>query len=762
MKRKCQVAIFQSLIISLTILLLAASIAASAVPTQQEKKPPVSTILIKTLEDKGVDAAIAKYHEIKQTEADKYDFGPTQLMFVARYLMRNKNYTDAIRILEVDVEVFPENDLVIAYLGYSNLLHALSTEGGDTSRAEELYQKALTLNPDSSIAKNGMRLIYVVNNYTKKAFYIPMRDGIKLYTQAYFPNDTSKTYPILINRRPYGIHRYGEGKDTYRGVPGPSDLLTHEGYIFVEQDVRGTYMSEGEFEHVRPIKTVKSGPTDFDETTDTYDTIDWLLHNIPNNNGKVGVWGTSYMGYYSVIALIDSHPALAASAPGAPVADWFLGDDPHRNGAFYYLEGLSFFNTEGYNRPKPTQEIFPGFIQQPIDDVYEFLLEVGPVSNIDARYFKGQNLFWSQIMEHGTYDDFWRERSTLPHLHGIKGPVLNIGGWFDAEDFFGTLNTYKFIEKNNPGIVNTLVIGPWYHGGWSDEQGEWLGDVKLNAGSAAAYFREKVELPFFNHCLKGAADPNLPEALVFETGTNVWREYDQWPPKQSTVENLYLRADGKISFAPPSESADNSYDEYVSDPADPVPFMGETVSEWTYEWTHADQRFAAARPDVLVYQTDVLENDVTIAGPMTAELFVSTSGTDSDWIVKLIDVYPDDAPDDSPNEGVKMGGYQMLVRGDIMRGKFRNSFEKPQPFVPGEITRVAFEMLDINHTFRKGHRIMVQVQSTWFPLYDRNPQQFLDIYTAKPEDFIKATQRIYRSKDHPSHIVVNVVPTGIH
>ena len=757
MRNETQVVTAKSLIFSTVIFVLAATAAAAAV-LPQEEKPPVSTILIQTLEDEGVEAALAKYHELKETSGDDYDFGPRQLMVVARGLIIKERYADAARFLELDAELFPEDDFVVAYFGYASLLEALSAEDGDTTRAEGSLQKALEINPDSGLAKYCIRIIDVVRNYTKKAFYVPMRDGVKLYTQAYFPKDTSKIYPTLLHRRPYGIHRYGEGKDTYRSIPGPSELFTAEGYIFVEQDVRGTYMSEGEFEHVRPIKTVKSRPNDVDETTDTYDTIDWLLHNIPNNNGNVGIWGTSYMGYYSVIALIDSHPALAASAPAATAADWFLGDDPHRNGALYYLHAVNFFNTEGYHRPEPTQELFEGFIQEPFNDVYKFFLDVGPVSNIDARYFKGQNLLWSQIAEHGTYDDFWRERSTLPHLHGIKGPVLNIGGWFDAEDLFGTFKTYKYIEKNNPGIINTLVIGPWYHGGWSAEGGEWLGDVKLNWGSAAAYFREKVELPFFEHYLKGAADPNLPEALVFETGTNIWREYDHWPPKQSKVENLYLQADGKLSFSSPSESGESAYDEYVSDPADPVPFIGKTVDEWTYEWTHADQRFATERPDVLVYRTDPLEDDVTIAGPMTAELFVSTTGTDSDWIVKLIDVYPDDAPDDSPNEGVEMGGYQMLVRGDIMRGKFRNSFEKPEPFVPGEISEVAFEMLDINHTFRKGHRIMVQVQSTWFPLYDRNPQRFVDIYTATAEDFQTATQRVYCSKEHPSRVVINLVP----
>ena len=756
MRNPTQVIIARSFALSVAFVVLAASAAGSSVLTQEEK-PPVWRVLVETLDGEGVEAAIAKYRELRETSGDDYDFGPYQLMYVARHLIRQKEYADAAKFMEIDVEQFPDVEVVNAYLGYAYLLDALSTEDGDTSRAEEQLRRALEIDSDSGLAKSCMRIIDVVGNYTKKAFYIPMRDGVKLYTQAYLPKDTGKTYPILLHRRPYGIHRYGEGRDTYRSMPGPSELFTHAGYIFVEQDVRGRYKSEGEFQHVAPIK-VDKGPTDADETTDTYDTIDWLLKNIPGNTGKVGIWGTSYMGYYSVIALIDAHPALAVSAPGAPIADWFLGDDPRRNGALYYLHTVNFFNTEGVVRAEPTEERFEGLIQERIDDFYRVLLDVGPVSNIDANYFKGRNLFWSQIMEHNTYDDFWRERSTLPHLHDIDGPVLTIGGWFDAEDLFGTFKTYKYIEKNNPGIVNTLVVGPWYHGSWSEEGGEWLGDVKLNSGSAAAYFRERVEFPLFEHYLKGTADPNLPEALVFETGSNVWREYDRWPPKEAKVENLYLRADGKLAFSSPAESGGNSYDEYVSDPADPVPFIGKTVDEWIYEWAHADQRFAAERADVLVYRTDPLEEDVTIAGPMTAELFVSTTGTDSDWIVKLIDVYPDDAPDDSPNEDVKMGGYQMLVRGDIMRGKFRNSFEKPEPFVPGEITEVAFEMLDINHTFRKGHRIMVQVQSSWFPLYDRNPQKFVNICTAKAEDFQAATQRIYRSKEHPSRIVVNVVP----
>jgi putative CocE/NonD family hydrolase len=362
-------------------------------------------------------------------------------------------------------------------------------------------------------------------------------------------------------------------------------------------------------------------------------------------------------------------------------------------------------------------------------------------------------------MKHGTYDDFWKPRNIRQHLHDIKPEVMTVGGWFDAENLFGALEVYKHLQKNSPKTGNRIVMGPWVHGGWSGGSGDSLGDVRFNA-KTGDFYREQIELPFFEYHLKGKGEMKHPQAWMFETGTNVWRKYDTWPPKTAKAKSLYFQAGGKLGFAPPGDSkSEDGNDEYISDPAKPVPFIVRTDIGMAQEYMTADQRFAGRRPDVLVYQTPMLEEDVTVAGAIDVELFVSTTGTDSDWIVKLIDVYPDDYPDPNPNPTrVRMGGYQQLVRGDVMRGKFRNSFEKPEPFEPGKPTRVRFAVPDINHTFRPGHKIMIQVQSSWFPLVDRNPQTFCDIYSAKASDFHKATQRVYHTRDLASRVTVNVLP----
>lgn len=597
----------------------------------------------------------------------------------------------------------------------------------------------------------GQGLEYVKANYTKYEYEVAMRDGKKLFTAVYMPKDRAESYPILLNRTPYGVAPYGV--DQYRPNIGPSDLAAKEKYIIVYQDVRGRKMSEGEFINMTPHKPEKRGPQDVDESSDTYDTIEWLVKNLPNNNGRVGTWGISYPGFYTAAGMIDAHPAHKAASPQAPITDWFLGDDFHHNGALYLPHAFRFFASFGRPRPGPSAATTAPF-QFPTPDGYTFYLKMGPLFQVNEKHFKNDVAFWNEMMKHSTYDGFWRSRNLRPHLKNIRPAVMTVGGWFDAENLFGALAVYKSVEAASPGAQNMLVMGPWYHGGWNRSDGDALGDVRFNA-KTSLYYREQIELPFFNLHLKGKGSPRLPEAYVFETGTNQWRLEEAWPPKNARPRTLHFHARGGLSFDAPTDDA--AFDEYVSDPARPVPYIGNISSTMTREHMVGDQRFAATRPDVLVYETPVLSEDVTIAGPIEVNLFVSTSGTDSDWIVKLVDVYPGDTPDNDPNPaGVKMGGYQQLLRGDVMRGKFRNSFEKPEPFQPGQPAPVRFTMNDLYHTFRRGHQIMVQVQSTWFPLVDRNPQQFLEINTSTEGDFRKATQRIYRSRSMGSHLRVLV------
>jgi putative CocE/NonD family hydrolase len=592
----------------------------------------------------------------------------------------------------------------------------------------------------------------VKSNYAKSEHMIPMRDGVKLFTAVYSPGDASQKYPILLNRTPYSCAPYGP--DNYNLSIGPSALFAKEGYIIVYQDVRGAFMSEGAYVNMRPQNDQKKGPNDVDESSDTYDTIDWMVKNIPNNNGRVGMWGISYPGFYTAVGTIDAHPALKAASPQAPIADWFIGDDFHHNGTLFLPHAFNFYASFGRPRPKPTKTFGQAF-KHGTPDGYKFFLEMGPLANADKKYLHGDIPFWNELMEHPNYDAYWQARNSLPHLKNIKPAVMTVGGWFDAEDLFGALNTYKSVEKQSPGAYNILVMGPWFHGGWSRGDGDALGNARFGS-KTGEFYRENIELPFFNYYLKDKGALTLPEAYVFETGSNKWKTYEQWPPANARTESLYLNADGKLSFTPSSKS--NAFDEYISDPAKPVPFINNISTQMTREYMADDQRFAARRPDVLVYQTDPLTEDMTVAGPLTASLFVSTSGTDSDFVVKLIDVYPDDAPDNQPNPtGMKMGGYQMLVRGEPMRARFRNSFENPEAMTPNKIEKIEYAMPDVNHTFMKGRRIMVQIQSSWFPLVDRNPQKFVNIYKATEADFQKATERVYHSARYGSHLKLSVV-----
>jgi putative CocE/NonD family hydrolase len=592
--------------------------------------------------------------------------------------------------------------------------------------------------------------------YTKYEYRIAMRDGKKLFTSVYAPKDDSKTYPILIMRTPYSCKPYGV--DQYRGDIGPSPQLVKEGYIFVYQDVRGRWMSEGDYVNMRPHKAKKDGPQDTDESTDTYDTIDWLVKHVANNNGKVGLWGISYPGFYAAAGMIDAHPALKAVSPQAPICDWFVGDDFHHNGALFLPHFFNFIVNFGRPRPEPTKK-GPINFEHDTNDGYDFFMKLGPLAHANTKFLKNDIAFWDDLLAHPDYDDFWRARNLRPHLKDIKPAVLTVGGWFDAENLFGALQTFQSVDKGGPKADNMLVMGPWSHGGWHRSDGEALGDISFNA-KTAAYFREQVEFAVFERYLKDKGEFKHPKTWMFETGTNQWRKYETWPPKNAEQTTLYFQRSNKLSTKqPPPTSLPAEYDEYISDPAKPVPYFDKTHIGMAAEYMTGDQRFAARRPDVVVYQTEPLDDDFTIAGPIDVELHVSTTGGDSDWVVKLIDVYPDDYPDPKTNpSNVHMSGYQQLLRGDVMRGKYRNSYEKPEAFSPDKPEKVKFTLNDCCHTFRTGHRIMVQVQSTWFPLVDRNPQKFVDIYKAKEEDFQKATQRVYRSSAQASQITVWRMP----
>jgi putative CocE/NonD family hydrolase len=605
------------------------------------------------------------------------------------------------------------------------------------------------------------RRTYIQKHYYKIEKYIPMRDGVRLFTSIYVPKDKSKKHPILLTRTPYSLDPYGE--DKYPGGLVPSMLFVKEGYIIAYQDVRGRWMSEGDFMDIRPYNPDKKSNKDIDESSDTYDTVDWLVKNVPSNNGNVGIYGISYPGFYATAALPGAHPAVKAVSPQAPVTDWFIGDDFHHNGAFMMMDAFAFYSKFGVPRPRPIKpEQGPKPFEYYTRDNYKFYLELEPLKNVQARYFADSMKFWNELMEHGTYDAFWKARNIRNFLYNIKPATLVVGGFFDAEDCFGALHTYEALEKQNKGNYNSLVMGPWYHGGWSGGTGGWYGeaaeifcDIKTDT-STATWYQENIEFPFFQHFLNGKANPGIPEAMIFETGSNKWRKYDRWPPENTAMTKLYFRKEGGLSYNPPAD--ESGFDEYISDPAKPVPYDDGIHLKRTTGYMINDQRFTARRPDVLVYQTDVLPGDLTLAGPVIADLLVSTTGTDADFVVKLIDVYPDDYPDpDSNPKKLVMGGYEMLVRAEVMRAKFRNSYEKPEPLTPGMITEVKYNLPDVSHCFRKGHRIMIQVQSTWFPLVDLNPQKFTDIYHADKSDFRKASQRLYHERNNASCVILNVL-----
>lgn len=607
-------------------------------------------------------------------------------------------------------------------------------------------------------------------HYTKYEYRIPMRDGVRLFTAVYVPKDTGKRYPFLMERTPYsaGVEIDDElqyGVDFYPDHVGPSPEFEQSGYIFVQQDVRGRYMSEGKWQEMTPHVNPRRAKGEGNESEDMHDTVEWLLKNVPNNNGKVGILGTSYPGFYTSASIIDSHPAIKAASPQAPVTDLYMNDDSYHGGAFMLAANFDFYAAfVDAPNPTPLPKSWTRFDYGTADG-YEFFLSHLTLSNITNTLTQNQRALLMPTIEHTTYDEFWKSRNIAPHLKNIKAAVLTVGGWYDAEDLQGPLTTYAAIKRNNPGIYSGLVMGPWAHGGWNRYDGRSLGHVQFDA-KTAEYFRSQIEFPFFEQHLKGVANKNVAEVYAFETGSNVWRNYAAWPPKQAQARTLYLGPNGTLDWKQPAAGAAQDFDEYVADPRKPVPFTAYPAVGAPKEYMVGDQRFASSRPDVLTYRSEVLEEDVTLSGPVKPRLFVSTTGTDADWVVKLIDVYPPSYPGDKadehrtdvPKPTLTMAGYQQLVRGDPLRGKFRNGFETPQPFTPGKVEAVNYTMSDINHTFRRGHRIMVQIQSSWFPLVDLNPQTFVDIAKAKPEDFQKATQRVYHAPSAYSGIEVQLLP----
>ena len=606
---------------------------------------------------------------------------------------------------------------------------------------------------------------WFAKNYTKIERQIPMRDGVKLFTSIYIPNDKSEKHPFLLNRTPYSCAPYGE--DKFIRIGGRYQMAyAKENYILVIQDVRGRYMSEGEFMDVRPFNKNKKTAKDTDEASDTYDAIEWLLKNIEGNNEKVGVFGTSYPGFYSTEAALSGHPALKAVSPQAPVTDWFIGDDFHHKGAFFAMDGFSFYPRFGKPHPKPTMNYGEGF-KTTIQDNYKFYLQTGAVKNL-AKLIGDSIKFWHEMYKHPNYDDWWKARNARVGLYNVKPAMLWVGGLFDAEDCWGAWNSYKACETQSPQTNSKIVMGPWYHGQWSGE-GSFMGNVRF-ASNTSAFYQQNIEVPFFNYYLKGKGSVDeIAEANIFFTGENNWKKLAKWPPQNVEYKSLYLHADGKLSFektdakavAGTAKKSTANFSGYTSDPAHPVSYTEDIHDERTREYMTDDQRFAARRADVLSFETGVLTGDLTLAGPVMAELVAAINTTDADFVVKIIDVFPDDfeyAADMKGNSNnYPMGGYQMLVRGEIMRGKFRNSFEKPEPFIPNKITAVKYELPDVAHTFKKGHRLMVQIQSTWFPLADRNPQKFMNIYEADDSDFQKANIRIYHDGINQSKIILPVM-----
>lgn len=584
---------------------------------------------------------------------------------------------------------------------------------------------------------------WIRSHYSKFEYRVPMRDGTKLFTTVYRPNWSDQSFPIVFQRTPYSAWPYGASN--YKPMLGPHREFDTEGFIFVFQDVRGRFMSEGKFVNMRPQTEVVN------ESTDAYDSIDWMIANIPHNNGRVGQWGVSYPGFYTACATINSHPALKVASPQAPIADWFW-DDMHHNGAFNLQLAFNFFSIFGQKAEGPYEK-WPDPFEHKTPDGYKFFLELGPLKNVNKKHFENKVDFWNKLTEHPNYDSFWQSRNLLPHLKNARCRVLTVGGWYDAEDLYGPLEIYKAIEKNS-SANNTLVMGPWFHGGWLRGKGDYLGDTPFDFATSE-YFQEHVMLPLFSAYLKDTEDPHLPEALIFETGANRWRRFESWPPDTS-AKALFLQSDGGLAF---QQASKNGSESFLSDPNNPVPSTASITIKRRREMMSEDQRYASSRPDVLTFQTEVLTDDLTLAGPLEAEIHVSTDRTAADWVVKLVDVYPGEEPKRKVGEKeFSLGEAELLVRYEILRGRFRNGFQKPEPFQPNQVTKLNLKIPDVCHTFQRGHRVMVQIQSSHFPFFDRNPQKYVkNIFEAQEGDFVKANHTIWFGPKYPSRLKVGVL-----
>ena len=582
------------------------------------------------------------------------------------------------------------------------------------------------------------------DKYIRKEVYIPMRDGIKLHAVIFTPKNQTEKLPFLIERTPYGVNEY----------PSPEKFgyikdMAEEGYIFVFEDIRGRYLSEGKYEMMRMSRD-KKDPKAIDESSDTYDTIDWLFKNVTNNNGKAGLYGISYDGWTTIIAACDPHPAMVAASEQATPSDMFLNDDLHHNGAFRLSYAFEYAFMEEISK---TDSLF----QFGNYDTYDWYLKLGPLSNLNDKYIHGKLPSWNNYIAHPDYDDFWKRQSLTYRLDSPRLAIQHVSGWWDQEDMVGPQSAYQALEKNDRHHRNFIVLGPWRHGGWAGGDGSSLGNIKFDGQNTASYFRKEIQAKWFAWYLKGKGDGNFAEAISFQTGSNTWKNYAAWPPKESTIRNIYFHANGKLSFNPPT-AAESKFDSYVSDPARPVPYRARPIEEtygpgsrW-YFWLTEDQRFVDNRPDVLTWQTDTLTSDITVTGNLLAKLYAATSGTDADWVVKLIDVYPQEY-----KKELKMSGYELMIAADVLRGRYRKGFTKPEPAIPGKVERYDIDLHGIDHVFKKGHKIMVQVQSTWFPIIDRNPQKYVpNIYKAKAEDYVKATEYIYHTVGAASSIALPV------
>ncbi len=590
---------------------------------------------------------------------------------------------------------------------------------------------------------------YIAEHYDKREVRIPMRDGVKLFTTIYTPKSTTGSNPFMLKRTPYSVAPYGA--EALPETLGPSEAIAHKGWIFVYQDVRGRFMSEGKFVNMTP-HVAGTDDGGIDESTDTYDTIAWLLDNVQGHNGRVGQWGISYPGFYAAAGMIDAHPALRAVSPQAPIADWFF-DDFHHHGAFFLPHAFNFLSVFGQRRRGPTKD-WPARFNHGTSDGFAFFEQLGPLSNANEAYLHGEIAFWNAITEHPNYDAFWQSRNLLPHLHDVAPAVMTVGGWFDAEDLYGPLAVYRSIEAKNPDSDNTLVMGPWPHGGWARTTGRRLGHIDFGS-ETSKFYQEEIEARFFAHHLAQEDAPDLPEAFAFETGRNRWRRFETWPPT-TTAQTLFFGDGSRENERPTSR---DGADRYLSDPEHPVPYSETISTRMERAYMTDDQRFAARRPDVLVYESDPLESALTLAGPLTATLHVSTTGQDADFVVKLIDVFPNDATmPDEDGTLQPISGYQMMVRSEVFRARFREDYTTPKPMRPGAVETVEVPLQDVLHTFEPGHRLMIQVQSTWFPIVDRNPQSWVDnIFEAEADDFTEATHTIWRSKAHASAVTFGVL-----